>query len=389
MKAFRARTSVFYDRDALGVLEQLKLRRAMVVTDRFLNQSGAAKLVMSNLPSVREWDVFDGAVNGSDAGSLASGVERMVTFSPDLLVAFGGSSTIEAAKSMIYLHQTVLRARADEVSKVFFVAIPTTGGAGCEMSNFTFIESEGKKTAIADDGVCPDMAILDPSFSRSLSPADTAEHGISVLSRAVESYVSALAGPFTDALCEKAVRIVFDCLPRAVKDGCDNYAREQMLYASGLAGMSVSNAPPGLCDVLASKLSMALPISYGKAAGLLLPFVIERGAQSPELARKYAMLAKALHLPGHEVNQGVTYLAAAVRVLCREVGISGSLREIGVEKAHFQILVNAIAKDAPNAPCMAHNLARVRHDDITFLLWRIYSAQSGSGRVSIHINNQA
>lgn len=215
-----------------------------------------------------------------------------------MVIGFGGGSALDAAKAIVWF------GRQCGIEIETCVAIPTTSGTGSEVTSACVISDpeKGIKYPLFDNALYPDIAILDPSLVVSVPPAITANTGMDVLTHALEAYVSPRASDFTDALVEKAVQIVFQYLPTAVKKGDCLATRGKMHNASTLAGIAFSQAGLGLNHALAHQLGGQFHLPHGLANALLLTAVIRFNAGDPRAAKRYARLAKTCHLCPDNAN---------------------------------------------------------------------------------------
>jgi acetaldehyde dehydrogenase/alcohol dehydrogenase len=318
--------------------------------------------------------------------TVLKGAKAMERFKPDVIIALGGGSAMDAAKGMwlFYEHPDLefdaLKLKFMDIRKRVFkfpkmgnkskmVAIPTTSGTGSEVTSFAVITDKVKniKYPLADYELTPDVAILDPEFVMTVPKSITADTGLDVLTHAIEAYTSILASDYTDALAIKAIQLVFDYLPKAYKDGTDRVAREKMHNASCIAGMAFTNAFLGINHSLAHKLGGEFHIPHGRANAILLPHVVEFNGQRPNkfvsfpkyetfvADKKYAEIAKALGLPASTPEQGVKSLVGAIKSLAKEVGIPDSISACGVDKKEFMSKVDFLAERAFEDQCTTAN----------------------------------
>eukprot|EP00457_Paulinella_chromatophora_P001587 gb/GEZN01001589.1/.p1 GENE.gb/GEZN01001589.1/~~gb/GEZN01001589.1/.p1 ORF type:complete len:959 (-),score=131.04 gb/GEZN01001589.1/:68-2812(-) len=297
MMWFRVPKRIFFKRGVLN--EALKdvahLKRVFVVSDANMLQLGHVKKVVDALQAQGfAIDVCHDVLPDFTAKQVKEGVTQMQKFGPDCVVAVGGGSVIDAAKAMrlLYEHPELkldemrvrfmdIRKRIVEFPKLrskvqSVICIPTTSGTAAEVTPFVVItdEATGRKYPIADYALTPDIAIIDPEFSKSMPPDLTAYTGLDVLTHALESSVSVLASHYTKPLSWHAIALVFQYLPRAVKNGDDMEAREMMHNASTLAGMALSNAFLGINHSMAHALGSVHRVPHGLANALLLTHVI-------------------------------------------------------------------------------------------------------------------
>jgi acetaldehyde dehydrogenase/alcohol dehydrogenase len=318
--------------------------------------------------------------------TVMKGAEMMAKFQPDVIIALGGGSAMDAAKGMwlfyeypdadfFGLKQKFLDIRKRIVkyphlgTKAQFVAIPTTSGTGSEVTSFSVITDKAAnvKYPLADYELTPDVAIIDPQFVMTVPKHITADTGLDVLTHAIEAYVSCMANDFTDGLAMRAIQLVFEYLPKAYKNGSDEEAREKMHNASTIAGMAFANAFLGINHSLAHKLGAEFHIAHGRANAVLLPHVIRYNATKPEkftafpkynhfkADKRYAEIARTLGLPAKTTAEGVESLVQAIIKLAKELDVPMSLQANNIDKAQFESKVDYLADRAFEDQCTTAN----------------------------------
>ena len=310
----------------------------------------------------------------------------MNEFKPDVIIALGGGSPIDAAKGMwlFYEHPDAdveglklkfmdIRKRTYKFPKLGekakMVAIPTTSGTGSEVTSFAVITDKklSKKYPLADYELTPDVAIVDPDLVMTLPKSITADTGMDVLTHAIEAYVSNMASDYTDGLAEKAVELVFQNLRTAWEQGNNAYAREKMHNASTIAGMAFTNAFLGINHSLAHKIGAEFHLPHGRINAILLPYVIAYNASKPTkfvsfpkyeyfiADQKYAALAKKLDLPAGTVEEGVQSLIHEIKKLNTDLNIPKSFQEAGINEEDFMAKVDMLADRAFEDQCTTAN----------------------------------
>jgi acetaldehyde dehydrogenase/alcohol dehydrogenase len=254
--------------------------------------------------------------------------------------------------------------------KAKMVAIPTTSGTGSEVTSFAVISDKvaNKKYPLADYSLTPTIAIVDPQFTTNLPASITADTGMDVLTHATEAYVATLANDFTDGLALQAIKMVFEYLPRAVRDGRNDLeAREKMHNASCIAGMAFANAFLGVNHSLAHKIGAEFHVPHGRANAILLPHVIRYNGTKPQknsvwpkynyykADQKYQEIARLLGLPASTPAEGVESLANACAELGSSLGIKMSFAEQGISEKEFLDNVQDIALNAYEDQCTPAN----------------------------------
>lgn len=331
MKELCLSTRIVWGSDALEALEELRGKRVLVVADSFLAKSGLLRRVLDRLPT-ETVEVFDSVTGEPTLPLVAQGVARQRAFGGEVLVAFGGGSAMDCAKGILHFSDC----------RVPLWCLPTTAGTGSEVTSFAVLSDPetGLKHPVVDPALRPNVALLDGQFLSGVPQNVTAVTGLDVLTHVTEAMVSVSANTFTDALAEKGFSLVTCFLPEAYS-GCPK-AKNQMLLASCLAGMAFDSAGLGICHSLSHALGGRLHVPHGRVNGILLPYVIEKNAENPAAARKYATLAKLWGL-----SPTARSLAGAVRRLNRRLGLPEGLSG-AVDAA-------AVAADALQDRCTADN----------------------------------
>lgn len=380
MSEFLIQPKVYSGSNALESLSKLNACRALVVTDKFMVKLGFAEQVL-NLLQKRgiECHLYDQITSDPDISALIPGMKLMDNHYPDLVVALGGGSVIDAAKAVMY---SLWHTRQDSNrQKPCFVAIPTTSGTGSEVTSFSVIKSGSEKLVLVDEFMLPDIAILDPALVKSVPPAITADTGMDVLCHALEAYVSRQATDFTDGLAEKAVKLVFTHLIDCWRKGDNLLAREKMHNASCIAGMAFTNASLGITHSLAHALGGVFHVPHGRANALLMTHVIAfnadfRGNCDNATARRYADLAKSLDLPCETTREGVQSLIIAIDVLKEEMMMPASIRDSAISEADFNLRLNEMVNQALRDSCTPTNPRHVSAHELETLYRQAFSGVS-------------
>ena len=342
MEEFSFSTRIFFGEGALE-----RLRR--VQDKNFMAGIGVPDKVAGHLTRCQV-SVFDGVVPDPPIEVVAAGVQALQDCGAEVMIAVGGGSTIDAAKAIRAVAKETLHIDTDRWE---CFAVPTTSGTGSEVTDYAVItdRAKGIKYPLDSQALRPPVAILDPELTVSAPASVTADAGMDVLTHALEAYVSKGANDFSDALCEKAVSLVFRFLPLAFQDGTNLLAREKMHNASCMAGLAFNSAGLGLNH----------GIAHGRINAMLLPHIITfnadlgriRNGEYALAAKKYQRMAKVLDLPAPSVRLGVTNLLREVERLNRTLKIPASLKEWGAEPSKVKELrgeiVSAALADATTA----------------------------------------
>jgi acetaldehyde dehydrogenase/alcohol dehydrogenase len=387
---FRLPPKIFFKAGCLPIaLDELRDRkRVFVVTDRPLFELGYADKVTDLLEAMgMETQVFFEVQPDPDLTTIHRGVERLRAFQPDVILAIGGGSPIDAAKIMWLLYEQPgvkfedLAMRFMDIRKRVFkfpelgkkaimVAIPTTSGTGSEVTPFAVVTDDrtGGKYPIADYELTPDIAIVDAQLVMSMPKKLTAYGGLDALVHALEAIVSVAATDYTNGLALEAIRLLVKYLPIAYEEGDNNLAREKVHNAATMAGMAFANAFLGLCHSMAHKLGAAFDLPHGLANALLIGHVIRYNAEDapqkqaafpqyeyPQAKQRYARVATYLGLPGNDDDEKVTALIAAIEDLKKRLAVPATIREAGVNEKNFREEVDQLAELAFDDQCTGAN----------------------------------
>lgn len=391
MQWFKIPPKIYFEEDSIQYLQKMPdISRAFIVTDPMMVQLGYVDRVLYNLRKRQEYchsEIYADVEPDPSVETIMRGVEAMNKFQPDVIIAIGGGSAMDAAKGMwlFYEHPQTsfdgLRLKFLDIRKRAFhfpklgkkaqmVCVPTTSGTGSEVTSFSVITDKVNgniKYPLADYELTPDVAIIDPQFVYSLPKGVTADTGMDVLTHAIEAYVSVLASDYTDGLAMKAIELVFANLPKAYANGTDRDAREKMHNASAIAGMAFTNAFLGLNHSMAHKLGGEFHVAHGKANAILLPYVIGYNADKPTkfasfpkygkfiADEKYAQIARHLGLSANTAQEGVANLIEAVRKLMKIMDYSMNLKELGIPEKEFMSKLDGLSERAFEDQCTTAN----------------------------------
>ncbi|PAE32978.1 bifunctional acetaldehyde-CoA/alcohol dehydrogenase [Bacillus sp. 7884-1] len=390
MQWFKVPSKIYFEKNSTQYLAKMpKISKAFIVTDPGMVKLGYVDKVLYYLrkrPDYVHCEIFSEVEPDPSIETVMKGTEMMAKFQPDVIIALGGGSAMDAAKGMwlfyenpetefFGLKQKFLDIRKRIVKypklgeKAQFVAIPTTSGTGSEVTSFSVITDKEAniKYPLADYELTPDVAIIDPQFVMTVPKHITADTGMDVLTHAIEAYVSCMANDYTDGLAMKAIQLVFEYLPRAYRNGSDELAREKVHNASTIAGMAFANAFLGINHSLAHKLGSEFHIAHGRANTILLPHVIRYNAAKPNkftafpkyshfvADKRYAEIARTLGLPANTTEEGVESLVQAIIRLAKELEIPMSIEANNIDADTFESKVDYLADKAFEDQCTTAN----------------------------------
>ena len=390
MQWFKVPNKIYFEAGSIEYLEKMPdITRAFIVTDPGMVTLGYTDKILYYLRKREKYvhsEIFSDVESDPSFTTIKKGLDRMNEFKPDVIIALGGGSAIDAAKGMwlFYEHPDAniegmklkfmdIRKRTYKFprlgKKAQLVAIPTTSGTGSEVTSFAVLSDKknNKKYPFADYELTPNVAIVDPDLVMSLPKSITADTGMDVLTHAIEAYVSNMASDFTDGLSEKACELVFKNLRDAYNTG-NPVAREKMHNASTIAGMAFTNAFLGVCHSMAHKVGAEFHLPHGRCCAILLPHVVKyNGVKDPTkfvsfpkyeyyiADQKYADISRRMNFPAYTNEEGVQSLIREIRKLCDDIGIPKSFKDAGIDEDEFMSKVDDIADRAFSDQCTTAN----------------------------------
>ena len=357
------KTELHVGKGALQQLSHYKNEHILVVADPFLKTSGTLDAILANFDDSNDIVVFTDIVPDPPIETVVAGIKSAGDKPISIVLSIGGGSAIDASKAMYYFAK-----KQGAFSEAILIAIPTTSGTGSEVTSFSVITDaeRGTKYPLVTKEILPDVAILDADLVLSLPGNITADTGMDVLTHAIEAYVSTKATDFSDALAEKAIKLVFEYLPKAYKNGQDVEAREKMHAASTLAGMAFNTASLGINHSLAHAAGAKFHVPHGRLNSILMPHVIQynagiefnnrnRQATDKTVASRYQDIAKLLGCSASSPVSGVRQLVEAIKKLQRKLEMPTSLREYGEKADAFAQYKVEISEAALHDGCTPTN----------------------------------
>ncbi len=375
---------IVFGEGALEALDEIRGRRALIVTDATLVRLGIADLVRAHLEKAGlETHVFDGVEPDPSVETVRRGAAIASEFGPDWIVGLGGGSCMDAAKAIwiLYEHPEMEPGEINPIvplglrQKARLITIPTTSGTGAEVTWAIVLTdtAEGRKMGLGNRENAADLAIVDPALVMALPPRLTADTGLDALTHAVEGYTCAWHTDLTDGLCLQAARLVFRYLPRAVADGSDAEARERLHNAATCAGLGFGNALASLAHAMGHALGAVFHVPHGRAVALYLPYTIEFAAR--EAPDRFAEMESLLGCSPVEGESGARALAARIRALIREVGNPLSVAEAGIARAAYEAQLDKMVDDAFNDTQMVAAVRAPSYDELRRLYVYAYEGR--------------
>lgn len=381
MMRFTLPRDIYYGRGSLEQLSKIKGKKAVLVLGGgSMRKFGFLDRALEYLSKANiEVKLIEGVEPDPSVETVLRGAETMIDFDPDLIIAMGGGSPIDAAKAMwvFYEHPEltfedtkVPFTMPDLRTKARFIAIPSTSGTASEITSFSIITDYKTqvKYPIVDFNITPDIAIVDPDLAETMPARLTAYTGMDALTHAVEAYVSTLHSPFTDPVAMKAIEMIKKDLVKSYE--CDMEAREEIHYAQCLAGMAFSNASLGISHSMAHKTGAVFHIAHGCANAIYLPYVIE--FNKVKSLDRYAEIANRLNLEGENNEELVASLVKMVKELNSSMGIPQSLKEYGIDETEFNSKLDLISERAIGDACTGSNPREIDKEQMKKLFKCIY-----------------
>ena len=402
---------VYIKRGCLPVaIEELKYvmdkKRVFIVTDKFLFENGYTKVVTDKLDEMGiEYTTFSNVAPDPNLACAKEGAKLMAEFKPDCIIAIGGGSAMDAGKIMwvLYEHPEIdfldmamrfmdIRKRVYTFPKMgekaYFIAVPTSAGTGSEVTPFAVITDEqtGVKYPLADYELLPKMAIVDADMMMNAPKGLTSASGIDALVHSIEAYVSMMATEFTDSMALEAIKIIFEYLPRAYKEGAnDPVAREKMAHAATLAGMAFANAFLGICHSMGHKLGAFHHLPHGVTVSLVLNDVMRFNAEEvpykmgtfpqydhPHTLRRYAEIAESLGITGKDDNEKFEKLLAKIDELKDTIEIKHTIKDYGIKEEDFLATLDEMSEQAFDDQCTGANPRYPTIEEIKNLYLKVY-----------------
>ncbi len=388
---FRVPPKIYFKQGAVDLaLRELECKqKAFIITDKVLFDLGYTHKVTNVLEEMGiNYQIFSEVKPDPDLSTVNHALETINSFKPDVIIALGGGSPIDAAKIIWLMYEQPdlkfediamrfmdIRKRICQVpalgSKADMVAIPTTSGTGSEVTPFAVITDDKThiKYPIADYALTPNMAIVDPDFVMNMPKGLTAASGIDALTHSLETYVSVVANNYTDGIALEAIQMIFEYLPLSYREGAKNQlAREKMHYAGTMAGMAFANSFLGLCHSMAHKLGAAFELPHGIANALMINQIIRYNATDnptkqcsfpqykyPNAKARYAKISTMLGLSGNNDGEKVDALINEIQKLKKELDIPLSIKDAGISEEEFYAKLDEITELAFDDQCTGAN----------------------------------
>ncbi|AEM22212.1 hypothetical protein Bint_1593 [Brachyspira intermedia PWS/A] len=369
MIEFILNTKIISGHNALLELDFSKFKRVSIFTDNNMLKIGACDSTIELMKKNNiDYEIFSDIEPDPSFEIVIKCLSKILTFESDTIIAIGGGSVIDTAKSVIYFALEINKRMPSGLKKPFFIAVPTTSGTGSEVTSYAVItdKENHQKVPLLSNKMLPDIALLDSQFTLTVPPRITAETGMDVMTHAFESYVSVNSSPFTMPYSEYAIIGVFNNISKAVHDGKDVKARIAMHELSCTAGIAFNNAGLGLIHAMAHALGGRFRQPHGRANAILMPYVIEYNAKHcKKSAAKYAKIISLLNVKN--IDDDITaskILKALILELNKTIGINEKITDYGVDKTEFENAIDEMASHALKDVCILTNPVKPSLEDV-------------------------
>lgn len=357
---------IYFGEEAITSLSQFNGKRVGIVTDDFMVTSGKTRYLINYMPQASV-SIFGEVKPDPDIDILTAGAAHFKSFKPEVIIALGGGSSLDAAKGIkVTLEEYFAHHHID------LIAIPTTSGSGSEVTSYAIISDpkNGRKYPLISGHLVPDIAILDPNLVLTVPRHVAVDTGMDVLTHAIEAFVATGANDFSDALSEKSIALTWHYLPQVFNDEQNIVARTHMHNASCMAGMAFNAAGLGLVHGMAHAIGGMLHIPHGKINAMLLPIVVDFNSKqaSTHTRDRYHRCAQIMGIDHAAPEQAIAQMTQAIRQINRHFGIPATLSALGIEREKISMLRAALVNSALADGCTASNPRPVTPRDVEALI---------------------
>ncbi len=371
MNEFKLKPSIIYGEDSLDYLKKIKSKKVFIVTDKVMVQLKIVNRVTDifnslNIPVV----IFDQVEPNPTVDTVEKGLKMMIEADADTIIGFGGGSPIDACKAMLYFQLRFYETLNVNKNKPTFIAIPTTSGTGSEVTSYSVITNNSSKIALSRDEMLPDVAILNPVFTKTLPKPVIADTGIDALTHSIEAYVSNKRNSFSNSMAIEAIELLYKNLIKHYSNVEELSYRMNVQNASCLAGIAFNNSSLGINHSLAHTIGAKFHISHGRSNAIILPYVMyENMKVIPEI---YAEISQKVGLPARNTEEGCAALIIFVKEINKLMGVQNSFKEFGVKEDEFLANIPAMIADIKKDICTENNPKKLTDKEFEDLLKKVY-----------------
>ena len=358
MEIFKATTKIYVGDKFLEAIEELKVKKAFIITDFVMVKIGVIKKIEDILKDKKiDYQVFDEVEVDPSFETVKKSLDKVIDFLPDVIIALGGGSSLDTAKAVKYF------IKKSNLS-IPLIALPTTSGTGSEVTSYAVLTDRKNniKIPIKDDDMIAEYAILDPDLTKTLPKSVVADSGIDALTHSIEAYTFKEASIYTQIYALSAIRNIFKNLLRMYKDIKDEEARIEMAKASCIAGFAFEKSGLGINH----------SIAHGRINGMLLPYVVRFNAEDKQVAKKYCEISRELGFPSRTPEEGAESLAMAIEILNKSLELPACIKDMLISKEKYEVEIDKMAKAALNDICTSGNPREVNYEELKKLFIKIY-----------------
>ena len=363
MKIFEVNTEIHIGDKFEEVISKIKAKKAFIVTDSIMYKIGLTKKFENILKEKNiDYRIFNEVEVDPSFEVVNKALDKVIDFLPDVIVAIGGGSSLDTAKSIKYF------IKKSNLS-IPLIALPTTSGTGSEVTSYSVVTKGEHKIALADEKMLPDVALLNTVFLNGLPAKVVADTGMDVLTHSIEAYVSTNANPFSSSFAMKSIKLIFENLVAHYNDRKIQGPKENVQFASCLAGIAFDNSSLGINHSIAHTVGAKFHIAHGRANAIIMPYVIE---VNTEANRKYFEISRELGLPSDTIEEGKYSLLSFVRILKEKLAVEKSLKDYGVDFEAFKREIPSMLEDIKKDICTQYNPNKLTDEEYVRLLLKIY-----------------
>lgn len=377
MHKFAIKPEIYYSQDAAQSLACPQVKRVFIIADPVMLENGRCDTIEGIFKTGNDvvFAYYSNIKPDPTLDLITEGAALAWNFRPDLIIALGGGSAIDEAKVIKSIYSKIAGSADQAFSKPIFAAIPTTSGTGSEVTNLSVITINSVKTVLADDDFLPDIAIIDVAFTRTLPLQILADTAADALTHALEALISSRSSYCSDALAEKAVKLVFDGLREIFVDGDSIEARSRLHHASCIAGMAFANASLGINHSMAHAFSSLFHVPHGRSNAVFLTKTLSFNMQKPYVSEKLAVLSRELGFsrrPAERDETDANRLLVRIERLLRICGIPASVSELDIDQESYVEQITAMTQMALTDRCTPTNPVPAEKKDFIRLFIKAY-----------------
>ena len=368
MKIFEVNTNVYVGDKFDEIISKIKAKKAFIVTDSVMSKIGMTKK-FENIFKQKNIDyrIFNEVEVDPAFEIVSKALNKVIDFLPDVMVAIGGGSSLDTAKSIKYF------VKKSGLS-IPLIALPTTSGTGSEVSSYAVLtdKKNNVKIPLKDNEMIPEYAILDPELTKTLPKSVVADSGIDALTHAIESYTCKEANFYTQIYALSAIRLIFKNILRMYRDIKDEEARIEMAKASCIAGFSFEKSGLGINHSIAHAIGGKFHIAHGKINGTILPYIIRFNSEDKTTAQRYYEISKDLGFPANNTEEGAESLAVAVGLLNKNLNLPSCVKDLAIDEEKYRNEIDTMSKSALGDICTSGNIREVNLEDLKKLFEKVY-----------------